>query len=114
MAQRQIKPSMIEMLPFIGLKKGKSRQCYWRSVKSTGDDMQDQALGSQLAFLTLQAVKAENFAPLLGWIVIDMIENKCPDHIVVGFFQTVADVSLGNHRIPAADIQLAIPTLPRD
>jgi len=50
----------------------------------------------------LQAIKAQDFAPLLGWIVIDMIANRCPEHIVVGFFQTVADVCLGNHEIPPA------------
>jgi hypothetical protein len=47
-------------------------------------------------------IKADKFQPLLGWIVLDMIEHKCPMHIVVGFFQTVADVCLRYHEIPTA------------
>jgi hypothetical protein len=51
----------------------------------------------------------DNFSPLLGWIVIDMIEAKCPDQIAVGFFQIVADVCLRRHEIPTA--ALAIPAV---
>ena len=41
-------------------------------------------------------------------IVLDMIENECPDHIAVGFFQTVADVCLGLLQIPAAYVRLVV------
>ncbi len=103
------RPKMIE-LPFVAAVPGRQRRDFWHNVQSTGDDMKDQQLGSQLAYLALQAIKAENFAPLLGWIVMDMITNRCPEHVVVGFFQTVADVCLGNYEIPPADVRLVVPT----
>jgi hypothetical protein len=101
-------PKMID-LPFVASRTDRARRDFWHNVQSTGDDMKDQDLGSQLAYFALQAVKAEDFAPLLGWIVLDMIEKKCPEHIVIGFFQIVADVCLGNHQIPDADVQLVVP-----
>jgi hypothetical protein len=108
--RRRSTPSLFEKLPFIGPRKNpvgdQLPRDFWRDVTSTGDLLKDQELGSHLAWLALQAIKADNFAPLLGWIVIDMIEHKCPEHIVVGFFQTVADVCLGNHAIPSADHKL--------
>lgn len=80
---------------------------FWYDVKSTGNWAKDQKLGSDYAYLALQAIKAERFQPLLGWIVLGMIENKCPKHIVVGFFQTVADIALGLHKIPDIRVRLA-------
>ncbi len=103
------RPKMLD-LPFVGTIPGRQRRDFWHNVQSTGDDMKDQDLGSQLAYFALQAVKSENFAPLLGWIVLDMIDKKCPEHIVIGFFQIVADVCLGNHQIPDRDVQLVVPT----
>ena len=96
--------SAVECLPFVGARarprKGQLPRDFWREVKSTGDPEQDQSLGSHYACLALQYIKAHDFAPLLGWIVLDMIEHQCPKHIAVGFFQTVADVCLGNYEIP--------------
>jgi hypothetical protein len=106
----------VDGLPFVGTRaqKRKGELCsfprdFWHNVKSTGCWEKDQSLGSAYAYAALQAIKADNFAPLLGWIVIDMIEHKCPEHIVVGFFQTVADVCLGYHQIPAARVRLMVP-----
>jgi hypothetical protein len=106
----------IEKLPFVGMRKGDRTgvnlpRDFWHNVKSTGDMEKDQAFGSACAYLALQAIKADNFAPLLGWIVLDMITNKCPEHIVIGFFQTVADVCLGYHQIPPAEVRLVVPAV---
>jgi hypothetical protein len=102
-----------DKLPFIGNRKNARKdqlpRDFWHNVTSTGDDIKDQSVGSQYAYLALQVIKADNFAPLLGWIVLDMITNKCPEHIVVGFFQTVAGVCLGYHKIPPADVRLVVP-----
>ena len=104
-------------LPFIGKRqrprKGQTAECFWHNVASSGDVGRDQNLGSQYAYLALQAIKADDFAPLLGWIALDMIEAKCPAPIAVGFFQAVADVCLGYHQIPRADMHLVVPTAPR-
>lgn len=88
--------SSLDSLPFV------VKRDFWHNVKSTGDYQQDCDLGSRYAYLALQMIKAEKFQPLLGLIVLDMIKNKCPDGIAVGFFQAVADVALGIHQIPAA------------
>jgi hypothetical protein len=37
--------------------------------------------------MALQPIKAENFAPLLGWIVMDMIANKYPEHVSSASFK---------------------------
>jgi hypothetical protein len=42
-------------------------------------------------------------------IVLDMIEHKCLENIVVGFFQAVADVCLDYRAIPPANMQLLQP-----
>lgn len=106
--------SAVDRLPFVGRRarprKGQFPRDFWHNVTSTGDWSKDQSLGSAYAYHALQTIKADNFAPLLGWIVINMIEHKCPKHIVVGFFQTVADVCLGYHQIPPADMRLVVPT----
>jgi hypothetical protein len=104
--------SFVDRLPFIGPAGEKRRKDqlprdFWHNVKSTGDHLKDSEIGSAYAYLALQAIKADRFQPLLGWIVLDMIEHKCPKHIVVGFFQTIADVALGLHQIPAAHVRLA-------
>lgn len=104
------RPKIVD-LPFNARGTGMRRD-FWHNIQSTGDDMKDQELGSQLAYFALQAIKSENFAPLLGWIVMGMIEKKCPDHIVIGFFQIVADVCLGNHKIPGDDVVLRNPMRP--
>ena len=106
--------SMVETLPFIGPRKNarkavNSPRDFWCNITMTGDYDKDCDIGSQYAYLALQAIKADNFAPLLGWIVMDMIANKCPRPIVLGFFQTVADVCLGYHQIPSADMLLDVP-----
>jgi hypothetical protein len=96
-------------LPFVGPRKGPLKnqrpRDFWCDVHSTGDTLQDEELGARLARLALQAMKAENFSPLLGWIVLDMIRHKCPDQIAIGFFHTIAGVCLGNE-IPATDTDL--------
>lgn len=99
-------PSFVDRLPFVGLKRKGGERSFWCDVKSTGVMEQDQSLGSSYAYLALQAIKAEHFQPLLGWIVLDMIESRCPKHIVIGFFQTIADVALGIYKIPAAHMRL--------
>jgi hypothetical protein len=107
--------SPIDDLPFVGSRagprKGEFPRDFWCNVKSTGSCEKDQSLGSAYAYHALQAIKADNFAPLLGWIVLDMIEHKCPKDIVVGFFQTVADVCLGYHAIPQPHHLLARPAV---
>ena len=107
--------SAIDRLPFIGPRapNGRSPRDFWHNITSTGSIEKDQSLGSAYAYHALQAIKTDNFAPLLGWIVLDMIRHKCPEHIVVGFFQTVADVCLDHHAIPAADVRLMVPIMPR-
>ena len=107
--------SMIERLPFVGLrpssKQSKNRlpRDFWHNVKSTGDFTKDVKLGSLYASLALHAIQADRMTPLLGWIVIDMIENRCPPGVVVGFFRNVAQVCLGIKAIPEADADLARP-----
>lgn len=87
--------------------KGQKLRDFWYGVKSTGDWSKDQELGSTYTYLVLQAIKAEKFQPLLGWIVLGIIKYKCPKHIAVGFFQTVADIALGLHQIPDIRARLA-------
>jgi hypothetical protein len=105
--------SMLLALPFVGSRKptpdNPSQRDFWHGVRSTGNYGNDCAIGSQYAYFALQAIKAENNAPALGNIVLSMIENGCPKGIAVGFFQTVADVCLGYHQIPAPDVLLAGP-----
>jgi hypothetical protein len=59
-------------------REGGGRRDFWHNVQSTGDTIKDQKLGSQLAYLTLQLIKSDNFAPLLGWVVLGMIEKQAP------------------------------------
>jgi hypothetical protein len=106
--------SFTDRLPFVGSAGAKRRKDqlprdFWHNVKSTGDHLKDSDIGSAYAYLALQAIKAEKFQPLLGWIVLDMIESRCPRHIVVGFFQTIADVCLGLRQIPASHVRLVVP-----
>jgi hypothetical protein len=100
------RPLNIIDLPFVAERgKGEFRD-FWHNVQTTGDVSKDQNLGAQLACFTLQFIKSNDFAPLLGWVVLGMIEKQAPTHIVVGFCQTIADVCLGYHQIPAADMTL--------
>ncbi len=106
--------SFVDRLPFVGPAGAKRRKDqlprdFWHNVKATGDHLRDSDIGSAYAYLALQAIKANKFQPLLGWIVLDMIDSKCPKHIVVGFFQTIADVCLGLHQIPASHVRLVVP-----
>lgn len=105
--------SAADKLPFVGTRKRprkhQSPRDMWHNVAATGDLEKDQEIGAQYAYMTLQALKADDFPPLLGHVVIDMIENKCPDDIVVGFFQTVADVCLRRREIPKAGVALIDP-----
>ncbi len=87
-------------LPFVGRSsKEPGRLCFWYGVRSTGDLEQDQKLGSQYAWLALRAIKADNFTPLLGMIACDMVRNRCPQDIAVGFWQTVSDVCMRVYEI---------------
>jgi hypothetical protein len=96
-------------LPFVAPRgKGEGRD-FWHNVQTTGDILKDQRLGMQLAYFTLQFIKSDDFAPMLGFVVLGMIEKQAPTHIVVGFCQTIADVCLGYHQIPAADMTLEVP-----
>jgi hypothetical protein len=80
----------------------------WREFV-TGDYRTDEDNGSQLAYLVLQDIQANRFAPLLGHVALDMIKGKCPNAFVVGFFQSIADVCLGHHQIPRVDVRLRPP-----
>jgi hypothetical protein len=105
--------SFVDNLPFvapIGAKRCGDHRDFWHNVQSTGDELKDEELGSRYAYLALQAIKAEKFQPLLGWIVLDMIANKCPETIAIGFFQTIADVALGIYQIRAAQQQIELET----
>ena len=76
--------SSLDKLPFV------DKNCCWSNVRSSGDYQRDCEVGSKYAALAVQAIKADDFAPLLGWIVRDMIKKKCPTPFVVGFFHTIA------------------------
>jgi hypothetical protein len=103
----------IQDLPFVGKRIGPDKNQisgdFWHKVVSTGDWAKDQDLGSQYAYLALRSIKFNDFAPLLGWIVIDMIRHKCPEHIALGFFQTVSDVCLGYYKIPTGPLFTPLP-----
>jgi hypothetical protein len=101
--------SLLDDLPFVASRGKGERRDFWHNVHSTGDTLKDQRLGMQLAYFTLQTVKSDDFAPLLGLVVLGMIEKQTPAHIVIGFCQTIADVCLGYHQIPAADMTLDVP-----
>jgi hypothetical protein len=96
----------IDSLPFVNQRahrgKDKLPRCFWHNVASTGDIEKDQDLGAQYAYLALQAIKDDDFTPLLGWIALGMIEARCPDHITIGFFQTIAEAAMGQLRAPTA------------
>jgi hypothetical protein len=94
MSKRAKRSDLIAQLPFV------ANDGFWCGVVSTGDFQADNEIGSHYAYLALAAIRAEKFQPLLGWIVMDMIKKGCPEGIVCGFFQTVADVCLGYYRIP--------------
>jgi hypothetical protein len=63
-------------------------------------------LGAQYAYLALQAIKDDDFTPLLGWIALGMIREKCPEAIAIGFFQIIADAAMGRPRAPTAKLHL--------
>ena len=100
----------IDSLPFVGPRphrgKDQLRRCFWHNVASTGDYTKDNELGVQYAYLALQAIKDDNFTPLLGWIALDMIRTKCPDGIAIGFFQIIADAAIGRSRAPTANLHI--------
>jgi hypothetical protein len=98
-------PMLLEKLPFIGPPKPFPRD-FWHNVASTGDMLKDQRLGNHLGWLALQAIKADNFPPLLSGIALGMIKHQCPEHIVIGFFQAIADACLGIYDIPSGDQEL--------
>jgi hypothetical protein len=103
---RSSTPMLLEKLPFIGPRKKPFPRDFWHNVSSTGDMLKDQRLGNHLGWLALQAIKADNFSPLLASIALGMIEHQCPKHIVIGFFQAVADACLGIYDIPSGDQEL--------
>jgi hypothetical protein len=86
-------------LPFVGQRKNARKDQlpreFWHNVTSTGDVLQDQKLGAHFARLALQAMQTNNFSPLLPWIALDMLENGCPKHVAIGFFQTIASACMG-------------------
>jgi hypothetical protein len=100
----------IDSLPFVSQfphpHRGKDRRprCFWHNVASTGDYTKDNELGAQYAYLALQAIKDDDFTPLLGWIALDMIRTKCPDGIAIGFFHIVAQAVIGRPRVPTAKL----------
>jgi hypothetical protein len=102
----------IDSLPFVSQKprlhrgKDKLRRCFWHNVASTGDYTKDTELGMQYAYLALQAIKDDNFTPLLGWIALGMIREKCPDGIAIGFFGIIAQAAIGRPRVPTAKLHL--------
>ena len=101
----------IDSLPFVSQgplpHRGKDQlpRCFWHNVASTGDYTKDNELGAQYAYLALQAIKDDDFTPLLGWIALDMIRTRCPDAIAIGFFQIIADAATGK-LVPTEELHL--------
>jgi len=102
----------IDSLPFVSQgplpHRGKDQhpRCFWHNVASTGDYAKDNELGAQYADLTLQAIKDDHFTPLLGWIALDMIREKCPEAIAIGFFHIIANAAMDRPRAPTAKLHL--------
>ena len=96
----------IENLPFVGQRarpgKNKIPRCFWLNVTSTGDIQKDEDLGMLYAHLTLEEIKCHDFTPLLGMIVLDMIEAGCPQQIAAGFFYVIACAAMGKLKAPTA------------
>ena len=108
-SKSMIRRPKVTDLPFVAERGGSDGRDFWHDVQSTGDMIEDQELGAQLSYFTLQVIKSDDFPPLLGWVVLGMIKKQAPTHIVVGFFYTIAEVCLGCRQIPPADMALKVP-----
>lgn len=84
------KDNAINCLPFVGPfphgdpEASTFPRCFWANANSTGDKLKDQRLGDELALLTLRAMAADPFPPLLFWILKDMARQRCPEQIKTG------------------------------
>jgi hypothetical protein len=79
-------------LPFVrGRKRGeKGQRCFW-SVKPTGKYLVDYEQGREWARLVLPLLKYNMGAPLVSWIIIDMIKAGERNGLVLGFTRGLGD-----------------------
>jgi hypothetical protein len=85
-------PKMIAALPFIRQSKRgeKGPHCWW-AVKPTGDYGKDYDQGQEWARLVVPLLKYNVGAPLLSWIVVDMIKAGERNGLVLGFAREIGD-----------------------
>jgi hypothetical protein len=82
----------IAALPFVRSRKRgeKGERCFW-SVTASGKYGEDYDQGKAWARLVLPLLKFNIGAPLLSWIVADMIKAGEKNGLVLGFVREVAD-----------------------
>jgi hypothetical protein len=98
--QRAVRrPDKIAALPFVTVRKGAHRRCFW-SVRATGkmrDLEKEQRLGREYALLALDAAAADEFTPLLGMIVYDMMRRPRTQQVITGFMQTISEHAVAHY-----------------
>lgn len=99
---------VITSLPFVRdatraeRRAGMPPRIFW-DVKPSGDYTKDCGTGARYAQLALEYMASQNFIPLLGWVVLDMMRNG-PEYsgIEVGFLSV-----FGRNATAAAKISTA-------
>jgi hypothetical protein len=76
-----------------GARKPTARQ-WWLHLKTTGDYFVDETLGTIHGRKVLRDMKQNDFSPLLGHVVLRMIETKCPDAFVIGFCSVIGGAAV--------------------
>ena len=61
-------------------------------------DLEKEDLGRTYAWLTLQAAAEDEFTPLLGLIVFEMMRRPQPQAVISGFLQTISEVATAHFK----------------
>lgn len=83
-----------ECLPFVVAGGKPGEVDFWRAV-ATGDLAADQAQGEAFADLALDYIRANDFPPLLGWIIAAMVRKGAAGVLETGFAHRLAMLAIG-------------------